>query len=325
MHARSRKRASSDAGGRAEGGLRWAAVATVRERACGRLVVLLVGALVLVAGTARVAAGSAPEGRIANDDRSFVTLCGFSHRNNDDPIVLPRRPGFSHEHTYVGNVSTDAFSTLSSLHAAGRTTCDRKKDTAAYWAPTLYVDGKAVEPYGAVVYYRRLTTARVRAYPEGLTIVAGNSHSAGPQSRRVVFWDCGLVKTALYGPISRSARPVATPPAASSRPPACPPASKLQLHINFPDCWNGKTTDSVDHRRHMAYSVGGRCPRGYPVAVPELSLVYQYPPVAGVLALSSGSVYTAHADFMNAWDEKALKELVDHCLNERRPCGTGSA
>ena len=284
---------------------------------------MLVAALALLAGAARPALGGAPEGRVANAEHAFITLCAFSHRNADDPIVLPGRPGVSHEHIFVGNVSTDAFSTVSSLRAA-RTTCDRKKDTAAYWAPTLYDDGRPLDPYGAVVYYRRLTTARVRAYPDGLTIVAGNAHAAGPQSRRVVFWDCGLVKTTLYGMISRTDRPVPTPPAASSRPPACPPASKLQLHINFPDCWNGKTADSVDHRRHMAYSVSGHCPRGHPVAVPELSLVYQYPPPTGIVALSSGSVYTAHADFLNAWDEKALEALVDRCLNERRPCGTGT-
>jgi hypothetical protein len=293
---------------------------TRRQRTLAAPALALLAALSLLAGTARA---GAPEGRVANDERSFVTLCGFSHRNTDDPIVLPRRPGFSHDHTFVGNVSTDAFSTAKSLHGEA-TTCDRKKDTAAYWAPTLYDDGKPVDPYGAVVYYRRLTMAPVHAYPDGLTIVAGNSHAGTAQSRRIVFWDCGVVKTTLYGAMARDPQPVATPPAASSRPPACPPASKLQLHVNFPDCWNGKTLDSVDHKRHMAYSVDGRCPRSHPVAVPALSVVYQYPPPTGMVALSSGTVYTAHADFINAWNEDALKALVTHCLNALRPCGTGT-
>jgi Domain of unknown function (DUF1996) len=281
------------------------------------------GALVLLAAIAGAAAASGPEGRVANDERSFVTLCAFSHRNTDDPIVLPRRPGFSHDHTFVGNVSTDAFSTLKSLRSA-KTTCDRKDDLAAYWAPTLLDDGKPLDPFGAVVYYRRLTKARVRPYPSGLTMVAGNSHSGVAQSRRVVFWDCGLVKTTLYGVMARGAEPVATPPAASSTPPACPPASKLQLHVNFPDCWNGKSLDSFDHHRHMAYSVRGVCPRSHPVAVPALSLVYQYPLPTGTVALSSGGVYSAHADFVNAWDEDTLTKLVDNCLNAYRPCGIGS-
>jgi hypothetical protein len=163
----------------------------------------------------------------------------------------------------------------------------------------------------------------VRAYPDGLTIVAGNSHAGTPQSRRIVFWDCGVVKTTLYGPMVRGSQPVTTPPAASSKPPLCPAASKLQLHVNFPDCWNGKATDSVDHKRHMAYSVNGRCPKAHPVAVAALSLVVQYPPLSGSVTLSSGGVYSGHADFLNAWDERALEELVDRCLNAVRPCGTG--
>ena len=292
---------------------------TRRRRIAAVSAAALLAALGAVAGTATA---GAPEGTVANDERSFVTLCRYSHSNHDDPIVLPDRPGMSHEHAFVGNVATDASSTAESLHRT-KTTCDRAKDLAAYWAPTLFQAGKRVDPYGAVVYYRRLTTAPVEAYPDLLTVVAGDSHATRAQSRRVVFWDCGVVKTTLYGPMAREPQPVAAPPAASSTPPACPPASKLQLHVNFPDCWDGEHADSVDHKRHMAYSQDGRCPRSHPVPVPALSLVYQYPPVSGALALSSGPVYTAHADFMNAWDERTLKGLIGRCLNARRPCGTG--
>ena len=41
----------------------------------------------------------------------FAVACGFSHRNQDDPIVYPRERGRSHDHTYFGNSSTNAFST----------------------------------------------------------------------------------------------------------------------------------------------------------------------------------------------------------------------
>ena len=122
----------------------------------------------------------------------------------------------------------------------------------------------------------------------------------------------------------RGSQPVATPPAASSTPPLCPPASKLQLHVNFPDCWNGRRSTASITSGTWPTRVNGRCPRSHPVAVAALSLVYQYPPLTGIIALSSGSVYSAHADFLNAWDEDALKTLVTHCLNARRPCGNGS-
>jgi hypothetical protein len=251
---------------------------------------------------------------------SFVSLCAFSHRAADDPIVLPGRPGTSHDHTFVGNVSTDADSTLASLRAA-RTSCVRRGDTAAYWAPTLLLDGAPVVPAGAAIYYVRETRARVRPFPLGLRMVAGDAHAGGPQSANVTFWDCGLIKTTFYGRLARAGERAVVP----SPIPQCPVATRLQLHVNFPDCWDGRRLDSVDHRRHMAYSRAGACPRAHPVAVPAISLIYQYPPLAaGALALSSGGVFSGHADFVNAWSESALSKLVARCLNRGRVCDTGS-
>ena len=39
--------------------------------------------------------------------------------------------------------------------------------------------------------------------------------------------------------------------------------------------------------------------------------------------LSSGGVYSGHADFINAWDQARLAGLVTDCLNELRFCGGG--
>ena len=111
---------------------------------------------------------------------NFVSACGFSHRSTDDPIVYPSRPGLSHDHTFVGNGTTNAFSTLRSLRGGG-TTCRRNGDTAAYWMPTLLVDGQPVEPRGATIYYRRRTISPVRPFPAGLKMIAGNSKATAPQ------------------------------------------------------------------------------------------------------------------------------------------------
>src|SRR5947207_11009996 len=66
---------------------------------------------------------------------NFVSTCRFSHRAPDDPIVFPGHPGFSHDHSFVGNTTTDAFSTLASPQA-GSTTGRRIGDQAGYWVPT---------------------------------------------------------------------------------------------------------------------------------------------------------------------------------------------
>ena len=82
--------------------------------------------LVFVSATAAVVASavqaSSREGAPATSRRdlagvNFVSSCGFSHRGPDDPIVYPGQPGRSHDHSFVGNVSTNAFSTLGSLRA----------------------------------------------------------------------------------------------------------------------------------------------------------------------------------------------------------------
>src|ERR1700730_762756 len=153
----------------------------------------------------------------------FVSTCTFSHRATDDPIVFPALPGVSHDHTFVGNLSTNAFSTLSSLKKAD-TSCTPRADTAAYWAPTLFADGRPVMPVTATIYYRRLTATPVRPFPPGLRMVAGDSHAVASQSTAVTYWDCSLLKTTFYGPNGSVPTPLA--PAASSHVPSCPPRAE---------------------------------------------------------------------------------------------------
>ncbi len=106
------------------------------------------------------------------------------------------------------------------------------------------------------------------------------------------------------------------PAALSPEPVACPTGSHNVLVIRFPDCWNGRDLDSTNHKSHMAYRVAGACPAGFPVRVPRLALNvhYQLPAVTG-LTLASGSIYSTHADFFNAWNQAVLARLVRANLN----------
>ena len=266
---------------------------------------VLAAAAATGAGVALGAAGAGasaeqlPRGGLQTGRGYFAVPCQFSHRNQDDPIVFPGRPGRSHDHTYFGNTSTDANSTPASLRNAGRSTCLLAADTAAYWAPTLFVRGRAVEPRGAVVFYVRRTRDEVDPFPAGLKMIAGDAMARSPQSRRIVSWGCGF-----FG--------------SSSTVPAClgGPTDGLRLRVRFPDCWDGRRLDSVDHKRHMAYSSVGRCPLTHPVEVPAISLVIFY----GVRGdrdteLASGGQLSGHADFVNAWDQRTLRALVERYLN----------
>ena len=50
---------------------------------------------------------------------NFVSSCTFTHRAPDDPIVFFGQPGASHDHSFVGNTSTNASSTLAVAAGSG--------------------------------------------------------------------------------------------------------------------------------------------------------------------------------------------------------------
>jgi hypothetical protein len=236
----------------------------------------------------------------------FAIACGFSHRNNDDPIVFPGQRGLSHNHTFFGNRSTDAFSTPAWLRAAGQTSCRLRADTAAYWAPTLFVGGRAIEPLGVVAYYVRRTREAVQAFPAGLEMIAGSAAARSAQGAQITSWSCG-------GRFR------------SSTIPTCE-RQNLRLQVNFPNCWDGSRLDSGDHKAHMAYATDRVCPASHAVEVPGLTLVIYYGVAGGSNAeLSSGGQFSAHADFVNAWNQDKLAALVDRYLNRfgRRGGGRG--
>jgi Domain of unknown function (DUF1996) len=273
-------------------------------------------AIAAIVGPAALA-GDKPNG---GDERSavsrtdligvnFVESCRYSHQAPDDPIVFPGKAGASHMHTFVGARTTNASSTFGSLRSGG-TTCQRRDDTAAYWVPALYQGSSQVLPQGATIYYRRGTTAEVSPFPNNLRVIAGDATATSPQGMRITSWSCGAESG-----IDRSASV-----------PTCPDSrgSFLRLHIRFPECWDGRRLDSPDHKSHMAYAARGACPSSHPVEVPQITQIYRYPTRGGEgFSLASGGVYSAHADFVNAWKPGALRKLVDGCLNALVHCGRG--
>ncbi len=220
----------------------------------------------------------------------FNVACGFSHRNNDDPIVFPGQPGRSHNHTFIGNRQVDASTTPESLKD-GPSTCG-ELDSSTYWVPTLFEGVEPVTPLAAIVYYTRHTSGPVVSIPPGLKMVAGNAAAQRPQPKGIVSWSCG-------GGAAKRFQAV----------PACPETTGLVFNLRFPNCWNGKTTDSPDHKRHMAYSSAGACPASHPVRLPTIGLVLIYSPTSKYARPASGK-WGGHGDFMNGWDPDLLARLV---------------
>jgi Domain of unknown function (DUF1996) len=245
--------------------------------------------------------------RAARRPSRFITRCTFSHTLPDDPIVHPNQPGASHSHDFFSNVTTNAASTLTSLTAGG-TTCLNQQDHSGYWVPSLTVNGVPVQPTFANVYYQSAGKPfrTIKTIPQGLEVVAGNADAVSPQSLSVVAWNCGADEQDV---------------ALSASAPTCP-GPTLTIHVNFPDCWNGTSLDSSDHKSHLAYhNPNGSCPAGFPVPIPRLRMNVHYPTTGGPgVALASGGQYSGHADFFNAWVPSELQKLVSTCINTGRKC-----
>ena len=235
----------------------------------------------------------------------FQANCAVSRSTlNDDPIVFPGQAGASHNHTFMGNRTTNAASTTASLQA-GTSSCTAPDDRSGYWMPTLLKGSSQVLPVGPqVIYYKTnlIDYTSVRPFPLGLRFLVG-SPSNGPAeftAQSYEGWECGESYHSADIPVS------------------CPNTPDTQLNIRFqaPSCWDGTHLDTPDHRSHMAYPVNGRCTAGHPVALPMIEFKMAWP-VNGDLStvrLSSGRGYTFHYDFFNAWDPATQAALVTHCI-----------
>ncbi|MGH3065765.1 MAG: DUF1996 domain-containing protein [Gaiellaceae bacterium] len=270
-----------------------------------RLLFLLVGSAILTVGVSvALAATSAtyppPSTETANG--LFIVNCPFSHRKQVDPIVNPGTPS-GHMHDFLGNRSIDSNSTYASASVAA-TTCAFSGDRAGYWVPTLVApNGSFVTPRRALVYYRNkpVKYGTTIAFPPDFRLIAGGVGVGPPHAG----WSCE----------QDAANMVATPPNCGS--------GIMVLHVKFPNCWNGVSTDSVNHRSHVVYPTSSStCPSTHPVKVPEIFLHVRYQPGASGSGykLSDGTV-SPHADFWNTWQQPKLELLVKDCLRAGKSCG----
>ncbi|MGI5239400.1 DUF1996 domain-containing protein [Dactylosporangium sp. CA-139066] len=244
----------------------------------------------------------------------FNASCTYSHSFKDDPIVFPGLPGASHMHTFMGNHSTNAATTTDTLLANAGTSCAPAPDLSAYWVPTLYEHGVAVEPKAVVVYYgsRLSDPTGTVPFPQGFRMIAGNAklQQATPAGSVNQFY--------CAGPGGETGR------SADGNWPLCAPGATLMFQLVFPDCWDGTHLDSPDHKSHVAYTYNGACGGAYPVAIPSISFLLAYPTsgTADGFTLSSGMASSFHGDAFLAWDNAAQGHRVKNCIVQKAKCNT---
>lgn len=246
----------------------------------------------------------------------FDIQAPYSHTANDDPIVFPDQPGASHEHDFLCNKTTDAFSTGHSLLAAGladptTTLCTEGTRIAphnfsGYWVPSLYINGIKVNPDHAHIYYRDAISKQiVEPFPTDFRLVLP-----------FVGWFCdgtgGKDKDAI--------------------PADCLGDKGIKTATVTPPCWDGRL-DSPDHRSHVTTMNNNDCPASHPRKLPRLTVHIPYQVQAQIghpirfddVFLLAGPGHmdpmdTYHLDVMSAWDPDRLQRLIDECLKAQVDC-----
>jgi hypothetical protein len=256
--------------------------------------------------------------------------CGRNEQgihNPDNLVGDPGDPGGAHHfHDYVGNVSTNAQSTDQSL-AAAATTCPDGDKSAYYWPvlresgrggpPSLDDDadhnmGQILVPSSVLLEYRGSPVSSVVPMPEFLRATTGNAHgfTAGGVNTDHLQWTCS-------GARDRVARQY----------PRCAPGQQVVRIFDMPSCWNGKATDSTNHRMHLVFPDStGACQSGtFPV--PQLHMEISY-------TVAPGSDYTIdsfpeerhspisdHGDYVDVMPDSLMAEVVS-CINSGQHCGS---
>ena len=107
--------------------------------------------------------------------------------------------------------------------------------------------------------------------------------------------------------------------------PLCPRGSQVLRILDFPSCWDGRNTDSANHRTHVLFpDARGACPSGTK-AIPQLRMTLTYvTPRTASFAVDAfpeqlHNPVTDHADFANVMSNQLMRAAVD-CINRGRRC-----
>ncbi|ATY61986.1 WSC domain-containing [Cordyceps militaris] len=265
-----------------------------------------------------------------------------------DPIVNPNSVS-AHAHSLHGSSGLSASADGAALKGGDCTSCRVTQDKSAYWSPSLYFQdtdtGKfeLVTQVGGMLAYYLLYGDNIKAFPDEFRMIAGsntrraytagNPEQADPDKslwqsmgqtkqnlleQRALGFNCLNYDKQPEGTLYRHYMPDKAYLDANCK-------DGIRLEIMFPSCWDGKNTDSSDHKSHMAYPdlvMTGTCPEGYETRVPSLMFetiwsVVPFKNRNGRFVFSNGDTegYAYHADFMMGWDHDFLQQAVNTCTN----------
>ncbi|MEO6089226.1 MAG: DUF1996 domain-containing protein [Umezawaea sp.] len=176
-------------------------------------------------------------------------------------------------------------------------------------------DGEIQRPLSAELTFRGSPVGKVTAMPKFLKILYGDAKISvnGTKNARD-SWTCSGFEDKI-----QLAKYV-----------ICPEGSKVKRIHDFPSCWDGKNTDSANHRTHIVFpdAKTGKCGKGFK-AVPQLrtTLTYDIPrdiQLKGQYKVDSfpnedHNPVSDHDDFANVMSQRIMNRLVN-CVNSGKTC-----
>ncbi|CAM3897366.1 DUF1996 domain-containing protein [Kibdelosporangium persicum] len=273
--------------------------------------------------------GQVPEVPARPNVGTWQTTCGNNengHRNADNVVAQPQLPnGAHHVHEYVGNLSTDAFSTNDTL-ANAATTCQFGDKSTYYWPVLRLIEerghdehapgggihgnhGRILGPESVLIQFRGNPRSNVVAMPRFLRAITGNPVAVSQQGEHAerVQWTCSGARDRV-----------------TNRYPRCPEGQRVVRVFDFPSCWDGRNTDSQTHRTHLEFPVDDACKVGtFPVPQLHIEVAYAVPPGARYAIDSfpeeGREPITDHAMFIGVLPEQLMAQAVT-CVNSGRQC-----
>ncbi|WP_410671661.1 DUF1996 domain-containing protein [Amycolatopsis sp. cmx-4-68] len=174
-------------------------------------------------------------------------------------------------------------------------------------------DGEIQRPAKVGITFRGSPVGTVTAMPKFLRALTGDAKPSvnGTKNTRAA-WTCTGFENRL-----------------TDKYPICPEGSKVERIHTFPSCWDGKNTDSANHRTHIVFpDAAGRCTAGFK-AVPQLriTLVYDIPHDVQVkkqykvdsFPQEDHNPLSDHDDFANVMSQRLMNQVVN-CINRGRTC-----